>query len=101
MTREEKKRRIIVQLVAAEQRIKELEGLLREYGRHTRGCNGDFFQHKCECGWDDISAALQPEKPQEREREQWVCAACGRAHTGICDVMHGLITGEPQEGKEC
>jgi hypothetical protein len=37
--------------------------------------------------------------PRERGGGEWVCAACGRAHTGVCGVMHGLITGEPQEGK--
>ena len=52
-------------LEAAEKCIKELGGLLREYGRHNPGCSGEFPQYKCKCGWDDISAALQPEKPLE------------------------------------
>ena len=46
---------------------------------------------------EDADKALAGE-PQEREGEQWVCAACGRTHTGVCDVVHGLITGESRAG---
>jgi len=48
----------------------------------------------------DAAFDSDPEKPQENSRGQWVCMACGKAHTGVCDVMHRIITGEPQEGKE-
>ena len=64
----------------AVKRIKELEGLLREYGRHNLGCSGEFPQHKCKCGWDEISAVFA-----QSEQAEWVCAACGVSHPGkVC-----------------
>ena len=57
---------LLIDFEAAEQRIKELEGLLREYGRHNLGCSGEFPQHKCKCGWDDISDALAQSEQEEK-----------------------------------
>ena len=35
------------------QRIKELEELLTEYGRHQPGCPAQYDKkYKCRCGWD-------------------------------------------------
>ncbi|HDY88119.1 MAG TPA: hypothetical protein ENH82_08415 [bacterium] len=43
-------------------RIKELEQLLIEYGRHSAGCNRELGdKYSCRCGWDREKKAVNLE----------------------------------------
>ena len=46
-------RLIAKQVKAKNKRIKELEELLIEYGRHSSGCSAQYDKkYPCRCGWD-------------------------------------------------
>lgn len=34
--------------------VEKLRELLREYGRHSEGCNAAFGSYPCKCGWSDF-----------------------------------------------
>ena len=48
--------RLASELMEANKRIKRLEEILTEYGRHHEGCSAQFntphSKYRCRCGWD-------------------------------------------------